>query len=188
MKIIRYYGKINVVKSIMEQIDIISFKHDGSLHRVWKDVDKLYEDDDICVIINNEVDVIDGDGRFWKTKEPAVCYFFKKHWFNVICMLRNESIQYYCNLSSPYVIDQEGLKYIDYDLDLKVFSDGKIIELDRDEFEFNIKNFHYSEKIIGIIEKNKDLLLERIANKDDPFTDECVLKWYNLYKSSLNKN
>ena len=36
-------------------MDIISYKHDGELHRVWKNVYKLYEDDEIFVILNNKV-------------------------------------------------------------------------------------------------------------------------------------
>jgi len=94
----------------MENIDIISYKHDGELHRVWRNVVKIYEDEHKTIIINNEVKVIDGDGRRWKTREPAVCYFFKNYWFNIISMIKRDKIVYYCNLSSPYVIDNEGLK------------------------------------------------------------------------------
>ena len=32
---------------------------------------------------------------------------------------------YYCNMASPYYLDEEALKYIDYDLDVKVFTDGE---------------------------------------------------------------
>ena len=171
----------------MEKLDIISYKHDGELHRVWKKVVKIYESKDLVVIINNEVEVIDGDGRTWHTREPAVCYFFKKHWFNIICMIRSNGIFYYCNLSSPYVIDQEGLKYIDYDLDVKVFPDGEILELDRDEYDFNVKQLHYSDKIVTIIENNLSILNEMINNRQDPFNEKCVLEWYNKYlKEALN--
>lgn len=165
----------------MEHIDIISYKHDGELHRVWKNVVKIYEEKDLCILINNEVEVIDGDGRKWKTREPAVCYFFRKYWFNVICMIRNDKIFYYCNLSSPFVIDYEGLKYIDYDLDIKVFPDGEILELDRDEYDFNVKYLHYSEKIIKIIDNNLNILSDMIKRREDPFNDESVMKWYNLF-------
>ena len=79
-----------------KKVDIISYKHDGSLHRVWKKTDKIYEDKGQIILINNEIDVIDGDGRKWKTREPAVCFFYKKYWFNIICMIRDKNIYYYC--------------------------------------------------------------------------------------------
>lgn len=40
-------------------------------------------------------------------------------------MIREKGVSYYCNLASPYVLDDEALKYIDYDLDVKVFPDGE---------------------------------------------------------------
>ncbi len=178
---------MNMNSSIkIEKIDIVSYKHDGELHRVWKNVDKIYESKDLVVIINNEVDVIDGDGRKWKTREPAVCYFFKKYWFNVICMLRNGDIYYYCNLSSPYVIDSEGIKYIDYDLDIKVFPGGEMLELDRDEYTFNVQYLHYSENIRLIIQRNLDILIDLIKNRKDPFNRECVYHWYELFLENKN--
>lgn len=172
----------------MEILDIISYKHNGELHRVWKNVAKIYEDNDIVIIVNNKVDVIDGDGRIWKTREPAICYFFKKYWFNVICMIRTEDIYYYCNLSSPYVLDKEGLKYIDYDLDVKLFPNGEVVILDKDEYDFNIKDLHYSKEIIYIIEKNLNILLKMIEKKEDPFNNECVNGWYSKYLEETKKS
>lgn len=171
----------------MEKLDIISYKHDGELHRVWRDVVKIYDDENKTIIINNEVNVIDGDGRRWKTREPAVCYFYKDYWFNIICMLKKTKIVYYCNLSSPYVIDNEGLKYIDYDLDVKVFPDGEVLILDRDEYDFNIENLHYSKKITTVIEKNLQFLIKMIDNRQDPFNNEAVMKWYNKYLKMTSK-
>lgn len=171
----------------MQTIDIVSYKHNGELHRVWKNVAKIYEDEELVVIINNKVDVIDGDGRIWKTKEPAVCYFFKKYWFNVISMIRPDDIYYYCNLSSPYVLDSEGLKYIDYDLDVKLFPNGDTIILDRDEYDFNIKDLHYSKEIIFIIEKNLKILLDMINNHKDPFNIDCINNWYQKYLEEVEE-
>lgn len=165
----------------MSYIDIISYKHDGQLHRVWQKTYKIFESDDLVVLVNNKVNVIDGDGHHWKTREPAICYFFKKHWFNVICMIKGEHIYYYCNLSSPFIIDTEGLKYIDYDLDVKLFPDGEVLLLDRDEYDFNITNLHYSDDLRKIIAKNLDFLLAKIENKDDPFNKDSVMKWYDAY-------
>ncbi len=165
------------------KIEIISYKHNGDLHRVWQYAYIVKETNDAIVVVNDRSNVIDGDGRRWKTKEPAVCYFYKDFWFNIICMLRNNSIYYYCNLSSPYVKDVEGLKYIDYELDVKVFPSGDRLILDRDEFEFNQIDFHYSQDLIEIIEKQLQVLLNRIENAEDPFNQKCVMNDYAQYLS-----
>lgn len=163
------------------KIEIISYKHNGVLHRVWQAAYIIRQTSDMIVIVNDRANVIDGDGRRWKTKEPAVCYFFKKYWFNIICMLRGNAIYYYCNLSSPYVKDSEGLKYIDYDLDVKVFPSGDKVILDRDEFDFNKVDYGYSQPLIDIIEKELQVLLNRIDKGLLPFNSEIVLSDYAIY-------
>ena len=58
------------------------------------------------------------------TREPAIVYFHKKYWFNIIAMIREKGFRI-TQSASPYVLDDEALKYIDYDLDIKVFPDGE---------------------------------------------------------------
>ncbi len=173
----------------MTKIDIISYKHNGELHRVWRNALKIYEDKEKIIVLNNKVEVIDGDGRKWKTREPAICYFYKNLWFNVICMLKNNTnnIYYYCNLSSPFVEDSEGIKYIDYDLDVKLYPNGDVIILDRDEYEFNVVDLNYPVEITEIIEKTLALILEKTKNKEEPFSNEGVLRWYEKYKNGVKK-
>lgn len=169
------------------KIEIISYKHNGDLHRVWQYAHIVRQTNDMIVVVNDRANVIDGDGRRWRTKEPAVCYFYKNFWFNIICMLRNDSIYYYCNLSSPYVLDTEGLKYIDYELDVKLFPSGDRLILDRDEFEFNQVDYHYSKDLINIVERQLQVLLNHIDEGIDPFNYESVMRDYKIYTSNQNR-
>ena len=105
-------------------------------------------------------------------------------------MLRPTGITYYCNLSSPYVKDSEGVKYIDYDLDVKVFPSGDKIILDRDEFEFNQVDYQYPEKLVQIVETEMKDLLDRIEKSEIPFSSDIVLKDYGIYlnlKKQMNR-
>lgn len=172
----------------MKQLtEIISYKHNGVLHRIWQYAYILKETDDVLILINDHANVIDGDGRRWKTKEPAVCFFYKKRWYNIICMLRNNAIYYYCNLSSPYVMDEEGIKYIDYDLDVKVFPSGDKIVLDRDEFDFNKSDYGYSDELINIVEKELKELLKIIDFKESPFDEKSVYEAYDTYLEEIKQ-
>ena len=98
-------------------------------------------------------------------------------------MLRNGSIYYYCNLSSPYVMDAEGVKYIDYDLDVKVFPSGDKVILDRDEFDFNKLDYGYGDKLIAIIENELQILLNRIDNQILSFDSTVVMNDFEIYKN-----
>lgn len=106
-------------------ITIQSYKHDGSLHRTWRDTMVLKTTENALIGVNDHTLVTENDGRRWVTREPAIVYFHKKYWFNIIAMIRETGVSYYCNLASPYILDPEALKYIDYDLDVKVFADGE---------------------------------------------------------------
>jgi protein associated with RNAse G/E len=100
-----------------------SYKHDGTLHRVWKNETILDETNEYIIIANKRTRVVESTGRFWYTREPSVAIFFKNHWFNVIGIIKKTGLCFYCNLSSPILQDDEALKYIDYDLDVKVNED-----------------------------------------------------------------
>ena len=51
----------------------------------------------------------------------------------MITQLKKDGVYYYCNLASPALYDREAIKYIDYDLDIKVFPDDSLIHLDEDD-------------------------------------------------------
>ena len=118
-----------------KMVYIQSYKHDGSLHRTWAMAFVLESDDERTVLVTNHTWVTESNGRKWYTREPAICYFYPHRWFNIISMIRNSGVYYYCNLASPMIWDSEALKYIDYDLDVKVFPNGEVKLLDEDEYE-----------------------------------------------------
>ena len=91
-------------------IEIQSYKHNGQLHRVWEQSLVLKGTDTVVIGANDKTQVTESDGRTWITREPAICYFHSKYWFNIIGMLRNDGIYYYCNISSPFVYDFGGVK------------------------------------------------------------------------------
>ena len=81
-----------------------SYKHDSSLHRTWDNAMIIECTDDYIVISSVSTKVIEGDGRRWFTREPAVSIFFFKEWYNVIAMLKEGGVRYYCNIASPSLI------------------------------------------------------------------------------------
>ncbi|MFC3039242.1 DUF402 domain-containing protein [Virgibacillus xinjiangensis] len=163
------------------KMKIQSYKHNGLLHRVWENSLVLKGTDTIVIGANDRTLVTESDGRTWVTREPAICYFHARHWFNIIGMLRNDGIYYYCNISSPFVFDEEALKYIDYDLDVKVFPDMTYNLLDEDEYEEHRRQMNYPEVLDQILHNNLDLLLHWIRQRKGPFSPDFVDQWYERY-------
>ncbi len=168
---------------IGDQIVVQSYKHDESLHRIWTNARVIENTEDYIVIANKRTKVIENNGRFWFTKEPSVTFFYKKHWFNCIGILRKEGIAYYCNIASPYVLDDEAIKYIDYDLDIKVKPDFSYRVLDRNEYNRHKNQMEYPKKLRKILEVELDKLKSLVNEKEGPFEDGLVEKYYKRYKS-----
>src|SRR5690554_5818966 len=170
-----------IIPKIGESIEIQSYKHDGSLHRVWEETLMLKSHPHLLIGANDHCLVKEGDGRHWVTHEPAITYFTADHWFNIISMVRHDGIYYYCNISSPYVVDDEALKYIDYDLDIKVFPDMTYTILDEDEFDEHKEQMNYPEVLQKILYRNLYQLERWIQQRRGPFSPDFTDKWYEHY-------
>ena len=169
-------------------IYIQSFKHDGSLHRTWSLGFVIEANDERTVVVTNKTWVTEADGRKWYTREPAICFFYPNQWFNILCMMRKTGVYYYCNLASPVIYDGEALKHIDYDLDVKVFPDGKVILLDEDEYEEHSREMNYPESVKNIIEDELQILLDWIEDKKTPFDTEELNEMFKVYLKLLEAN
>ncbi|MDQ0352012.1 protein associated with RNAse G/E [Alkalibacillus filiformis] len=164
-----------------DKIKVQSYKHNGSLHRVWEETTVLKSQSNLLIGGNDRVKVYESDGRTWRTREPAITYFTSNYWFNIITMMRNDGVYYYCNISSPFIVDDEALKYIDYDLDIKVFPDGTYKILDEDEFDIHRKQMNYPEVLQKILYKQLRTLEQWVQQGRGPFSSEFPEKWYEYY-------
>jgi protein associated with RNAse G/E len=171
-----------------EFITIKSYKHDGHLHRTWRDTMVLKTSENSLIGINDHTLVTEDDDRKWLTREPAIIYFHKKYWFNIIAMIRENGIGYYSNLASPYVIDKEALKYIDYDLDIRVSTDGYRHLLDVEEYKRHSQQWDYPEDIQRILWAHVKILDDMIKDKKGPFSQNYIDMWFSRYKKILDDN
>lgn len=165
-----------------KNVKIHSYKHDKTIHRVWNNITVLDQKEHELVVANYKTRVVESNGRYWNTKEPAICFFYDNEWFNIIAMLKEDGIYYYCNISSPYTYDLEAIKYIDYDLDLRVDSNYVYKILDLDEYRHHAKIMDYSPKLKAVIEASLNRVIEMVKAKEGPFNHDVVKEYYDYYK------
>ena len=163
-------------------IQVQSYKHNGTLHRCWDRNFVIADNDDFIVVASRRTKVTEGDGRRWYTHEPAVTVFSKKEWYNVICMLKDDGVNFYCNIASPTLIDKGMAKYIDYDLDLKLFPDGSIRILDQNEYEKHKTQLNYSGDLDAVIQKTVAIVTEKMTNKEFPFQASIVVRYFDAFE------
>ncbi len=166
---------------IGDKLQIQCYKHNGKIHRVWDEAVVLDIRDDYIVFANNRTQVIEASGNYWRTKEPAVLYFFKDKWFNIIAQMKKDGIYYYCNIASPYIIEEGTIKYIDYDLDLRIFPSGEYKILDRLEYKYHKKIMNYPKDLDYVINKSLDLLINNYMNGESYFNNYKNMKYSQQY-------
>lgn len=162
-------------------IHVQSYKHDKSLHRTWDTAMVVDYNENYIVIVSNRTKVIEGDGRRWYTREPAVSVFFFKEWFNFIAMFKQDAIMYYCNIASPSLIDEDCIKYIDYDLDLKLMPDKNIIQLDTKEYEYHRKKYGYSGDLDLVVKHANEKVKILMEEGSFPFVDQVMKEYYDKF-------
>ncbi|MFA5481097.1 MAG: DUF402 domain-containing protein [Bacilli bacterium] len=162
-------------------VRIQAYKHNGELHRAWSHGFVLVDNDQYLVLISVRSSVVEHDGRKWHTKEPAVFVFFKEEWLNVIAMLKEKDVSYYVNIASPAIIDNNCIKYIDYDLDVKLLPGGSTKLLDQNEYERHAYSLDYSDDIKKALAHSVSHIYEMIKKRDFPFIDEEIKNLYNEF-------
>ena len=169
-----------------DKLTIHCYKHNGKIDRISGEAVVLDVTDDYLVCANNKVKLTENDGRSHRTKEIAILFFYKKEWFNILAQLKKYGLFYYCNIASPYIIDGNIIKYIDYDLDLRIFPDGTFKVLDKNEYKYHKMTMKYSDDIDRIVQDSLNRLIKMKEDGAFPFTDETVEKYYALYKELLD--
>jgi len=169
---------------------IKSFKHDGHLHRKWLEnwlvppglVRKEHADESMLVLINSQTPIQESDGKQWVSRIPAVSFFIPKMWFNVVALIEDAGVRYYCNVASPPYQSGNVITYIDYDLDVIRMPDGSMHVVDQEEYDQHKVNYHYSDMVDRKVRDGLDLLVERVSQGTAPFNDEAVRAYYEAWK------
>ena len=168
-----------------ELYNIHGYKHNGKLYKTWDEAILLDETDDYYVFGNNNTKVTKIFGKSWNTKETAILFYFKDNWYNVVAQLKKNGIYYYCNLASPVIIENKTIKFIDYDLDLRIFPDNTYKVLDRAEYECHKRIMRYPKDLQKIINYKLKELIKRFNYREIPFDNDVIRKYekeYNNYK------
>ena len=169
-------------------VTIKSFKHNGKLHRMWLEnwviPNAMLEPQHqhMIVTINENTKIIESDGKEWTSRVPGVSFFIPNQWFNIIALIEKNGIRFYCNIASPSYFDGQTLTYIDYDLDVVLQANGRVLVLDEDEYARHKRIYHYSPLVQEKAEQGLAEVLAMIEKKESPFFDAAIMKYYSMWK------
>ncbi|QHG89639.1 DUF402 domain-containing protein [Malacoplasma iowae] len=159
--------------SVRKKIMVHAYKRNGWLYRVWEFPKVVAMTDEyICVSLYNSRVITNekNSSRNFHSKnlKPSFWFFFYDKWYNIIATLTpNDTLNYYVNFASPFIHEEEAIKYYDFDVDIKmknnVLDEYKILDLD--EYDENKVAYRYEKQILSQIEKRLKLFQDESFRK-----------------------
>ncbi len=172
---------------------IKSFKHDGKLHRLWKEnwrvpshvLEQELLELDVVAIVNDHTPIQESDGTVWISKVPSVSYFLPNKWFNIVGLIEENGVRYYCNIASPPYQYGNTLTYIDYDLDVVRYPSGRMEVMDRDEYREHREKYRYSAQVVHRIEHALSALIGMMERNHLLFNQVKTREIYEYMKPRI---
>lgn len=158
-------------------VNVQAYKHNGTLYRQWNGVKVIEVSPSRWVLFMYKTKVSEKLGQRWIVREPIIWWMDKESFSNTTGLIRPSGTYFYTNLASPPIYEDQTIKFIDYDLDIKAYPDSPIKVVDKGEYEKHKVEYNYSKKLQTIIEKTTELIIKRIKLKEE-FFDEDVIDRY----------
>lgn len=156
------------------RIDV--YKYDGRLHMT---LPAHFMDDDgsrlwLRTSLGGEVRHVTR-GKSWAITRPSDMIFWRERWYNVYVNY-DEAWQFrnfYCNVGLPPEIRDGGVSFVDLDLDVQIWPDGRTDLLDVDEFDAHKVQFGYPAAVQRAAQEAVEGVLALWRAGAEPFA------WYN---------
>jgi protein associated with RNAse G/E len=151
-------------------ITVKSLKYDNSVRKSWSA--RLVENVEDSLVLEGTFhnDVEHGElGRIEKGT-VSVEYYCLSGWYSIFRFLtpHGKLRNYYCNVNMPPILEGSTLSYVDLDLDVVVWPDGKYKVLDIEEFEENSSLFAYPASVKQRALQALDELIELASRRKLP--------------------
>lgn len=179
---------------INHKVAIHAYKFNGCLYRTFEFPKIVFKNKEILVLdlFNCRVISQGKNKKFYRThfEIDSLWIFFYEQWYNLFLNItKNSHLVYYFNIATPYLFEEDAIKYIDLDLDVRVENVNtnfeKIKVLDTHEFENNAKLMLYPKKLIN---KSIDIKNQLIDNlKNHKFQKQFNFDFFNKIKNLIKK-
>ena len=158
-------------------INVQAYKHNGTLYRQWNGVQVIEINPSVVTLISFKTKVSEKKGQKWIVREPIIWWIDFKDFHNVTAIIRKSGLHYYINIASPPIFEDNTIKFIDYDLDIKKHPEKKLRVLDRNEYDVNKKKFKYPNKLQDIVEESLENVKKQINDGEGVFDDEFAYSY-----------
>jgi protein associated with RNAse G/E len=171
----------------MRSIRVISHKYDGRLRDDYEAF--LYAEDDQRLVVYAPTGTMSYDRRTqtWVAAPDGLLeIYFKARWYNVwhICEQVSNANQMYINLATPATVTARGIEWVDLDLDYRVHLDGRLEQLDADEYRAHIASMGYPAEVQAQVQASCAAIESLYRQRADPFNHPAQAALYRRIKAA----
>ena len=154
-----------------EEVLVISRSFDQSVRRSWKARLAGLSPPLIELIGEFDRDVEHDDLGAISLGTVSHEYYWLDRWYNVFRFHEPDGKfrNYYCNINMPPKFEDGVLDYVDLEIDIVVWPDGRQDILDRADFEASAKRFGFTDDLRAKVEKALRETLGMIGERQFPF-------------------
>jgi uncharacterized protein len=149
-------------------------KYDGAAH--WIQPFTVVSDDGNLLVASYRArtPIYTSRGEFRSPYDSCV-YFWRDRWFNVFRLSKPRCgiALWYCNVTTPPVLEGNQLRYVDLDLDVAVRPDGCIELLDSDEFEEHQRKYGYPQDVVDKAKRAAESVAVLAQRREFPFDEQA---------------
>jgi protein associated with RNAse G/E len=154
-------------------VHVRATNYDGSPH--WEHPAFLVKQSDALLITRTASGLeIATERGAWNSPFDTRGHYWPDRWFNVIRLEQpgRGLTGFYCNIATPVQFDGENLRYVDLQLDVRVFvseAEWSYTLLDADEFEAARQRYAYPDDLIVRCRRAVDEIVGLIEARAFPF-------------------
>jgi protein associated with RNAse G/E len=154
-------------------ISVRVLKYDGAEHRRWNG--RIARNDGSLIVLYCEFEEEVQHELFGNIPRgtQTIEYYWLDRWYNIFQFLDSagKTRVLYCNVSTPPVLTDETLSYVDLDIDILVQANLSYHVLDLEEFEGHVVQFGYSDEVKSKAHAAVAELIKMIETRQFPFDE-----------------
>ncbi|MHA0315336.1 DUF402 domain-containing protein [Mesomycoplasma ovipneumoniae] len=164
-------------------INIQAYKYNGFLYRQWSNA-RVISNSLTHVVVSLNGSIVKKYGtKSWCFSEPTIFVFPKKTMHNAIITFKpgqHFSYHYYINLASDFIFEENTIKFVDFDIDIKIYNKKSFDIVDREEFLENKEILNYPAKLEGILSNEISKIFLLFLQKKSFFSNEYLQVFIDL--------
>jgi protein associated with RNAse G/E len=156
------------------KVRVHATNYDGTDH--WRHPARFVEAKNGLVVTATEAGLeVQTEGGVFVSPFNTRGHYWKDRWYNVIRLEQPGIglIGFYCNIATPLDFDGETLRYVDLQLDVRVFVEEgswRHEVWDEDEFEAARERYSYDDNLVARCRRAVDEVIALVEARDFPFS------------------